>query len=456
MERGWSWILLIACSGLACSPSAIALYVPPREAASAIVVAVGANGGTQTLAADFSEEKALDLSLDGDANLQLYVAYYECGLSWLGVPPAGAQVAAEGSLHPWTRARSVWAATDAPDAEPAWRELMVPDPELELLRLTQPRADARCEALTAERISLPGAEVDARVTFAIALDEERALLGFDRPVPPVIVARAGATPSSLPAVPYLAGVRSDSGELFIVTATGAAYRGDLTRGLAPAGNLVRPPEVPPPFGGRLVVSRPEESFELYLYSVTKALERYDGVRWEVVGETEGASADGAIDLLRLGPAELLVAPGNNQEIFWYREGVLRPEVPRIGDKTRALGLVPGFGPLAGTDYGRVFERTRPGDWREISRSGLEHDARAFAPFGNGFITGGGFGNFTVQYHPEQGAYCPLDDAVASEFIELLPMGLDLLAVPRRKEGGGLDAIWLHRPQPFPRVPCRSG
>lgn len=439
---------------IACRPDEVDLHVPPREFTSAIVVAVGANGGTQTITTDLDDARSLDLKLDGDASLRLYAAYYECSLAWLGVPPVGAQVSSEGSLHPWTRARSVWAATLGSDAEPAWRELSPPDPELDTLRLTQPRADARCEGLVAERIPLPGTEFDARVTFALALDEERALFGFDRPVPPVIVERCGATLSSLPPVPYLAAVRSESGELFIVTATGAAFRGDLERGLVPAGNLVQPPLVPPPFGGRLVVSRPEEEFELYLYSITTALERYDGVTWTVVAETEGASADGAVDLLRLGPAELLVAPGNNQEIFLYRGGVLRAEVPRIGDKTRSLGLVPGFGPLAGTDYGRIFERTRPGDWQELSRSGLEHDARAFAPFGNGFITGGGFGGLTVQYHPEQGAYCPLDGAVAVEFIELLPMGTDLLAAPRRKEDGQLNAIWLHRPAPFPLVSCR--
>ncbi|MBK6689396.1 MAG: hypothetical protein IPG45_33315 [Deltaproteobacteria bacterium] len=449
MRGAWSCTLLIACS-----PSSVELHVPPRDGTSAIVVAVGANGGAQTLATDFTAEKALALDLDGDANLQLYVAYYECSLAWLGVPPAGAQLSPDGSLHPWTRAQAVWAATEAPGTEATWRELTAPDPELERLRLTEPRADARCEALVAERIPLPGTEVDARVTFAIALDDERALFGFDRPVPPVIVERGGTTLSALPAVPYLAGVRSESGELFIVTTTGAAYRGDLARGFVPAGNLVLPPALAPPFGGRLVVSRPEEPFELYLYSITSALERYDGERWEVVAETEGASTDGAIDLLRLGPAELLVVPGNNQEIFFYQNGNLRPEIPRIGDKTRSAGLVPGFGPLAGTEFGRIFERRRPGDWQELSRSGLEHDARAFAPFGNGFITGGGFGGLTVQYHPEQAAYCPLDESIAIEFIELLPMGPDLLAAPRRKDGGHLDAVWLHRPKPFPMIPCR--
>ena len=35
--------------------------------------------------------------------------------------------------------------------EDATGELIGPDPELERLRLTEPRADARCEALVAER-----------------------------------------------------------------------------------------------------------------------------------------------------------------------------------------------------------------------------------------------------------------------------------------------------------------
>lgn len=445
-------IALALLVGTACGPSPLELPFPTMGAASVIAVARSAESA-QVIAADLPGPSYHELSTV-DGALELTAAYFDCRLEYLGVPSGGPRLDDQGSLHPWRRAQRIERLDLRDDDDPhSWAAVPPGDPSLNSLLLSAPTEDARCERLDADRITLPGTDGEVRITVALPLGPAKVLFAFDQPVTPLLVEPDRVSAAPLPAVGYLAAADLGAGELLVVTATGATWRGRLGEQPRSVGDLVRRP-ANSFFPGRLLTSAADEPFEVYLYSITGALERFDGVRWTLLAETATVSSDGAVGMIRLGPGELILAPGNRSEVYYYKDGFLRTELPRLNDKIRSLGQVPGFGPLAGSDLGHVLERRRAGDWVELGVTGLEHAVRAFGPFADGFLTGGGFGGLTVQYHPEPGIYCRPNEVVATEFIALLPFGEDLLVVPRRKDGGPLRPAILRRPVPFPRVSCR--
>lgn len=201
--------------------------------------------------------------------------------------------------------------------------------------------------------------------------------------------------------PSLGAFYAPSGELWLAGARGETARGDPRTGL----DAGPPLETTDP-GTRVWLAGPGDAsadFELFALTAGRALEHFDGTSWTLLTVHPGAKLDGRAGLVWLAPGEALAVGLLERRALLVRAtGELSEE--ELPDTPVAIAALPGFGVVAGTESGALFQRTGAGGWRPLFAARTGDRVRALAAFGGGILTGSGGGVITF-HHPSR-ADCP--------------------------------------------------
>ncbi|MCK6552521.1 hypothetical protein L6R52_42225, partial [Myxococcota bacterium] len=377
---------------------------------------------------------AARISLPADTGATVEVLLHHETLAELGLPEGPLTIVDDGGRPlPVPDARFVVDVSAGRTA--GWTAQPGLGARLEALRIDV--GDSGCAHFEVRVLKLPTA---ADGTFAITIDDERALLGTDDGRY-FLVDRTGRISGVQvePAVTAYAAARGEHGDLWFGGQSGAFHRGDL------GDRLTLTPMRRAPSGGTLhwfdAASGPD-GLELYALTLGGSLERFRLGQWVSLFEFgEGTPGIWSGGVARLGPGEALAG--------WPRGSMLaraigdraEPQGLELLSSITAIGNVPGVGVIAASSNG-TFAVRRGESWEELKGSELRLIPTVITPYEDGFVYGGAVGNFG-QWRPSTG-YCPLTQPAPHWITYIAPMGEDLLLFGSNETYPESPVTLLHR------------
>jgi hypothetical protein len=109
----------------------------------------------------------------------------------------------------------------------------------------------------------------------------------------------------------------------------------------------------------------------------------------------------------------------------------------MGD-VRGGAYAPGVGVVALSFKGEVATSLGDGQWT-ILDSPIQVALFGAAPYSNGFLVGGSFGNF-AQYVPRLGAFCPRTNPTVFEIHMIANLGRDVVVYGDRPAGSSASIV----------------
>lgn len=416
----------------ACASPELALDLPPAldPPARSFVLAITTDRGLEVRALD--AEAAPLLSADADSTVELLL-HHET-LAELGLPEGVLTVVEEGGRAlPEPDARFVVRVSDGKSA--GWTAEPGLGARLSALRFEV--GDSGCAHFEVQVLKLPTA---ADGTFAIAVDDERALIGTDDGKY-FLIDRTGLV-SGLqvsPAVTGWAAARGEHGDLWFGGTGGTFYRGAL------GDTLTLTPMRAAPSGGTLHWfdgASTSDGLELYSLSLQGHLERFRLGQWVPLFEFgEGTPGIWSGGVARLGPGEALAGWPRGSMLARARGDTAEPQALELLSSITAIGNVPGVGVVAASSNG-TFALRRGETWEELRGSELRLIPTVITPYEDGFVYGGAIGNFG-QWRPSTG-YCPLIQPAPHWITYIAPLGEDLLLFGSNETYPESPVTLLHR------------
>ncbi len=269
-----------------------------------------------------------------------------------------------------------------------WVRLDPVPPQFSALRVTE---RSPCFDFEANVEAVPDS-VDAVITLLAPLDAHTALLGlsdgrFFR------VRREGLKLVALPGppIPHLAAALDADGQLWLVGASAATFRGTLEQGLVQLADRTLPEAA-----YALDVSRVPGVIDVLVMTASAGLERFDGQRWRVVRSPDRQPAPhGSHGVQWTWPGRFISTSPEPSVVLEIDEvssirgfDLMLPETTS-SDAVLSLGFSPDFGALVGTSNGLVFAN-RDGHWSQLPvRSEMIDAVYAIVPVaGRGLLLGG--------------------------------------------------------------------
>lgn len=375
--RSALWLLLLA-AGCARETTVI---LEARDAPTMIVI----DEASRLEAIDLGAGGALRLELDEGAHRLTALGYHET-LAELGLRAGPLTASDRGGLLPAPfRADALEVNLHRSSG---WARLDPIPAQLSALRVAE---RSPCFSLEATVEIVPGS-VDREITVLAPLDAHTALLGlgdgrFFR------VRRGALEPVALPGapIPHLAAALDADGQLWLVGAGAAVYRGTLEAGLLPIADRAIPEAA-----NAIGVSGVPGVTDTLIMTTSVGLERFDGQRWQPVRATERPPVPhGSHSVQWIAPGRFISTSPRASEVLEIDEtsavrsfDLMLPETTST-DAVLSLGLSADFGPLVGSSNGLVFAN-RSGHWSQLPvRSEMIDAVYAIVPIaGRGLLLGG--------------------------------------------------------------------
>lgn len=356
-------------------------------------------------------EAESSIILDWTDGSELFALTYERPLEALDPPLMPGEIAsASGPGRPIGEPSQAFVAvTD----EATWRPVdrsMAPPFEVPL----------QCAAFDVEVQVVDG----GRSGFAVSLEEDRVLLGEEKAGGRVflVTSESVSTVTTAAAMQQTAAMKGDGG-LWFGGPTGV-WRGSLQGLTIEATRVIEPTTT----GGAIRFmggSTAPEAFELFVTTREGAFERYHGGSWELLWQFPVDNADSNTKVLYVGPEEAIAISDHAQDVVRYAAGEVYVEPLNAAGTPNAVGLLPTFGHLVGTNVGEIARYER-GGWVPIGTSDFGIRVRTFYPFQDGFLFAGA-GGWVGQYSGDR--FCPSQVIGTDTVRELLPLGGHPLGVP---------------------------
>lgn len=391
----------------ACSPSADVVKVP-FSAGTKTVLLAAIEGAEISLRAIAVEGRGAFFSAGTSENTRLIALEYSCSLDVLGLPE-GPVASGERALPSAKSIRELTAASE-------WREIVLPA-ELAALRIAgEPRQNnSPCVRLVSQRFALPG-DTHGQATIAVPLDDRRAFIAMTAGYFFISSPQAVQTVELSSSTPARAGLRRGD-EIFMIGNGGAMVRGDLEL------NFERAP--PLPDGGVrgrwLAASGAGQPLELFAAHETGEMARFDGQTWSEIGLGDPDVPHAGIAYL--GPNEAIFVGLNQPNIYHYLDGALEvEELPGLSslDFPTSADFIEGFGVVAGTQLGAVYQRGQRG-WTKLFELQEPQTIHRIVKIGEGLLIGAR--RQLVQYHPSHGGCAPQSEELElGDNDALIPLG----------------------------------
>lgn len=406
-------ILAGLCCG--CSSAPVTILIPFEVAETSAVVAVVEDGRTQFYGVDAGLRAAQPVlhsvsSWDGQAKIEVHVAYFRQSLEALGLEPGVLQSAGEGSGLP-VELRTLTAVLDGGDAA-VWT---TPPKRAEALDAFKLAEESPCVALATAgpRLMLEFDErpirfvqgSDERVWLVSALGPTQfgrvrevtaSTLGDPIEMPQDFRARAAV---GLPDGRVLVGGGSTMGAQVLIGQPGGALVSLATLAGAPSFRW-------PTHMARVLGSAADDP----VYGLSpggQVLKISEGIL-EVVADTgETGNYGGLVALAR---DDLLVLRPDGQAVLRVLNGAVIPEMTVLdsllldrSDRTESILHVDGFGTFLGMDQGQLLKRTT--DRWEVAEENVlvASTIEVMSAFRGGLAVTGRYGIVDQYYEPD--GYC---------------------------------------------------
>jgi len=406
-------VLAGLCCG--CSPAPVTILIPFEVAETSAVIAVVDDGHTQFYGVDAALRGSQPVlhsvsDWDGQAKIEVHVAYFRQSLEALGLEPGGLQSASEGSGLPM-ELRTLTAVLEQGD-EAVWTTPAMRAPALEGFKLAE---ESPCVGLATAgpRLMLEFDErpirfvqgADERIWLVSALGPTQfgrmrevtaTRLGDPIEMPQDFRARAAV---ALPDGRVLVGGGSTMGASVLVGQPGGA--------LVPLASLASAPSFRWPTHMARVLGSPADDPVYGLSPGGQILRISEGVL-EIVADTgETGNYGGLVALAR---DDLLVLRPDGQAVLRVLNGaviaettVLDPQLLARSDRTESILHVDGFGTFLGMDQGQLLKRT-PNRWEIAEENVLVASTiEVMAAYRGGLAVTGRYGIVDQYYEPD--GYC---------------------------------------------------
>ncbi|MCC7386448.1 MAG: hypothetical protein IT384_31710 [Deltaproteobacteria bacterium] len=484
--------LSISAVLVACAPEPLRLSLDPLPGAKSAIIAVERGPGNDDLAVVQLVATALpDQGVGGEA-----VRLPEAILDY--APNERLRITAIGLVDPLAvlgLAPGALATTEDPDARPLTqlgptaeiRQLSVGDgaasPWSQVDHLAAPLGDVRvdtgwplgCTRVTKRAVRT---ETTTAASFALALDDHRALVGLEDqtlfriekdgswenvtppadllPDDPDLPADAKRLPTwgvlrESPEILWLCGrggllwrVRIDAGAHIVEILERHQLAVTITTPIEP--RITRRPQFRW-IGGAAGAS----GVEIFLLSVDGVLARFDREGFVELARFELGDTDWRGGLAYLGPGRAVAGFITSQDLIYVRDRdqlePIRINQHQITGAT-GVGSVPGLGVIVSDTAGNLFRSMDGASLQPFGRIANVFGVDSFLPYRQGFIAGG-TGGFLQQWRADRERLCPEQTGLARQtFRYLAELGGTILATGPLPDEGGPLSISLLDPATF--------
>lgn len=411
--KGWPVLLGL----VACSPTdRLFVSPPPLENARAMIAAID---GVAPRAVDLDRSAtALELQApSGEAQGLVEVLLYAEPLSALGfvegvIPPTSAD--REGRPLPHDPRPTVFQLALEDGADARWIETSSPSLALSRFRAAG-EPPSLCYRLRFEQEAIDTVE---GVTFAVGIDGVGVLLSSNRRI--WLAGSASTREVTVVGPPSFWGSaahRGDDGTFYFGAYDGKVYTGRLDGLQLSIAEVGFGPAAP-----RKLAGGESEIFAVLAFvDGRRTFGRFLAGQWEELDALPSQTPDAEEfgNILRYGPGSAAVGYVSSPEVLRYTGGALTKELP--GEReygVTVLANIAGYGELAGTAHGRIFQR-RGNRWQPMPETGVALSITGLAPFEDGFFfagVGGVFGYFK----PAHGV-CVADGQIPANAHTIVPI-----------------------------------
>lgn len=420
--------VVLSCATLAaCGGDTLWIELPPLLDARALVLVLDHGGTIELVGLELEAGRTTEvIRVEAVEDAAIDALLYPAPLAELRIP-AGRTSAEQpaGRLLP-APARSFFTAVRGGQGS-GWTETGGPSTRARGARFV-PTVGGGCAEFDVEVLEL---DTEADNTFAIAIDDETALLGTEDGAV-FRLSRGGVLErvSVIPPVELFGAARGWLGDLWFGGNDGVLYRGELGATLR-LSRVAPSPE--PQLLHWLDLGMTDDGLELYSLSIEGHLQRFRLGEWVSLAKfPPGVPGDHAGGVVRLGPgAAIAVWPKVADAVFVSGDTTRTEATPLLGG-FGALANIPGLGVVGGATEGG-FVRWDGVSWSELPGSPFSFAVNAIVPYEDGFLYGGPVGNFgqfspslASRGAPGEAGFCPLSQPAPHWIRHIVLLGEDVL------------------------------
>jgi hypothetical protein len=383
--------------------------------------------GDRVWAFDLLRSDVRLLSLPPDRSVELYALMLECSLDALGLEEGQLSLAVSPEGRRLPALRRVLFSAYADGAQSGWTEATLPAAlaELRIRGEDVSPCDLYAPSFETRDIHLDDT-TGTNPILAVPLDRSSVLVAttagrFFR------VDQNGATllTSLSTATPHAGGFARADGELWLFGTDGAVVRGRPETGFVSAPSL----NTKTGFEAVTVDGSKEGAIELYAFTHSGVLERFDGVSWTVLDTSDPLPVLHKNDVTWIEPGRAIAVIANPNRVIRIDGASVNVDALPTSNEGPVSTSTSALGVLIGTDTGSILI-DRPEGATSIDGSPFDDSIIEFMPYGPGFFVSAGHG-LGALYSPRAG-FCHKGAYAPQEVRPILPLADGFLLVSRAR------------------------